>query len=317
MNLIFAGTPAFAVPALEALLRAGHRILAVYTQPDRPAGRGRKLVASPVKQCAQAHGIEIRQPEKISGEEKNIRVDAPDAMIVIAYGLLLPPAVLAIPRLGCINVHASLLPRWRGAAPIPRAIEAGDTETGVSIMQMEAGLDTGPVLAEARTLIHETDTAQTLHDRLAQRGAETLVTAIESLLRSAIVPQPQAVTGVCYAKKLRKEEALLDWTQPVTMLHRKIRALNPWPVASTTWRGKTLRLWEVGPLGETSAQCKPGTVMQTDAAGIRVQTGNGSLTLTRLQAEGGKILAAADFLNGHKLAVGDQLGDAAKNISSR
>ncbi len=191
MNLIFAGTPAFAVPALEALLRAGHTIRAVYTQPDRPAGRGRKLAASPVKQCAQTHGIEIRQPEKISGEEKILRADAPDAMIVIAYGLLLPPPILAIPRHGCINVHASLLPRWRGAAPIPRAIEAGDAETGVSIMQMEAGLDTGPVLAEARIPIHASDTAQTLHDRLAQLGADTLVATLERLARGAVTPQPQ------------------------------------------------------------------------------------------------------------------------------
>ena len=308
MNLIFAGTPAFAVPALEALLCAGHCIRAVYTQPDRPAGRGRKLTASPVKLCAQIHGIEIRQPEKIFGEEKNIRADVPDAMIVIAYGLLLPPAVLAIPRLGCINVHASLLPRWRGAAPIPRAIEAGDTETGVCIMQMEAGLDTGPVLAQARTPIHETDTAQTLHDRLAALGADTLVTTIESLVHSAIAPQPQAVTDVCYAKKLRKEESLLDWNETAVVLHRRIRALNPWPVASTAWHGKTLRLWEVGPLETRSTAGAPGTIVQVDAAGIRVQTGNGSLTLTRLQTEGGKILSAADFLNGHKLAAGDRLG---------
>jgi methionyl-tRNA formyltransferase len=249
MNLIFAGTPAFAVPALEALLRAGHRIRAVYTQPDRPAGRGRKLAASPVKQCAQTHGIEVRQPEKISGEEKILRADAPEAMIVIAYGLLLPPPILALSRHGCINVHASLLPRWRGAAPIPRAIEAGDTETGVSIMQMEAGLDTGPVLAEARTPIHATDTAQTLHDRLAQLGAETLVATLERLVRGAVTPQPQDNAGACYAKKLSKEESRLDWTQPAIVLHRRIRALNPWPVASTVWRGKTLRLWEVGPGG--------------------------------------------------------------------
>jgi len=317
MNLIFAGTPQFAVPALEALLRAGHRIRAVYTQPDRPAGRGRKLAASPVKQCAQTHGIEVRQPEKISGEEKILRADAPEAMIVIAYGLLLPPPILALPRHGCINVHASLLPRWRGAAPIPRAIEAGDTETGVSIMQMEAGLDTGPVLAEARTPIHATDTAQTLHDRLAQLGAETLVATLERLVRGAVTPQPQDNAGACYAKKLSKEESRLDWTQPAIVLHRRIRALNPWPVASTVWRGKTLRLWEVGPLEARHATGAPGTIVQADAAGIRVLTGDGVLTLTRLQAEGGKILAANDFLNGHKLAAGDRLGDATQSTPSR
>ena len=317
MNLIFAGTPQFAVPALEALLRAGHTVRAVYTQPDRPAGRGRKLATSPVKQCAQTHGIEIRQPEKISGEEKILRDDAPEAMIVIAYGLLLPPAVLASPRHGCINVHASLLPRWRGPAPIPRAIEAGDTVTGVSIMQMEAGLDTGPVLAEARTPVHETDTAQTLHDRLAQLGAETLIATLERLARGAITPQSQDPSGACYARKLRKEESPLDWTQPAMVLHRKIRALNPWPVASTTWRGKTLRLWEVGPLEARRAAGAPGAIVQADTAGIRVQTGDGVLTLTRLQAEGGKILAAGDFLNGHKLKAGDRLGDEAENITNR
>lgn len=316
VNLIFAGTPAFAVPALEALLRAGHRIRAVYTQPDRPAGRGRKLAASPVKQCALIHGLEIRQPEKISGEEKILCHDAPEAMIVIAYGLLLPPAVLAIPRHGCINVHASLLPRWRGAAPIPRAIEAGDTVTGVSIMQMEVGLDTGPVLAELRTPIHETDTAQTLHDRLAPLGAETLVATLESLIHGAITPQSQDAAGACYAKKLRKEESLLDWDQPAKILHRKMRALIPWPVASTTWGGKTLRLWEAGPLEATGAAGLSGTIVQADASGIRVQTGNGTLTLTRLQAEGGKILSAGDFLNGHKLATGDRLGDETKIITN-
>ncbi|MEK9134019.1 MAG: methionyl-tRNA formyltransferase, partial [Pseudomonadota bacterium] len=248
MNLIFAGTPAFAVPALEALLRADHVIRAVYTQPDRPAGRGRKLMASAVKQCAEKHGIEIRQPEKIAGEEGRLRADAPDAMIIIAYGLLLPESILAIPRYGCINVHASLLPRWRGAAPIPRAIEAGDSVTGVSIMQMEAGLDTGPVLAEARLPIHDNDTSQTLHDRLAQLGAQTLVAVLERLTRGAITAQPQDASLASYARKLRKDESPLDWTQPASVLHRKIRALNPWPVASTTWRGKTLRLWEAGPL---------------------------------------------------------------------
>ena len=317
MNLIFAGTPQFAVPSLEALLRAGHRIRAVYTQPDRPAGRGRKLAASPVKQCALTHGIEIRQPEKISGEEKILRDDAPEAMIVIAYGLLLPPSILAIPHRGCLNVHASLLPRWRGAAPIPRAIEAGDAESGISIMQMEAGLDTGPVLAEARTPILATDTAQTLHNRLAQLGAETLVATLERLSRGEITPQSQDNAAACYAKKLRKEESLLDWTRPAVELHRKIRALNPWPVASTTSRGKTLRLWEVGPLESRAHAGAPGTIVHADANGIRVQTGDGVLTVTRLQAEGGKILAAGDFLNGHKLAVGERLGDATQNTSGR
>ena len=309
MNLIFAGTPPFAVPALEALRRAGHRLLAVYTQPDRPTGRGRQLGASPVKQWALEHGIEIRQPEKFTGEENRLRADAPDAMIVIAYGLLLPASVLAIPRFGGINVHASLLPRWRGAAPIPRAIEAGDTVTGISIMQMEAGLDTGPVLADARTPIHETDTAQTLHDRLASLGAVSLVATLEKLVQGKVNPQTQNEARASYAKKLRKDEAPLDWKHPAQVLHRKIRAFAPWPVASTVWQGQTLRLWEVGPLPEPSAAGAAGTIARADAAGIDVFTGDGVLRITRLQAEGGKILAAGDFLNGHRLAAGDRLGD--------
>ena len=313
MNLVFAGTPAFAVPALEALLRAGHVIRAVYTQPDRPAGRGRKLLASAVKQCAEKHSLEIRQPEKIAGEENRLHADAPDAMIVIAYGLLLPESILAIPRYGCINVHASLLPRWRGAAPIPRAIEAGDDVTGVSIMQMDAGLDTGPVLAEARLPIHDDDTAQTLHDRLALLGADSLVTALERFSRGEIRPQPQDGSRACYAKKLRKEEGALDWTQPASVLHRKIRALVPWPVTTTTWHGKTLRLWETGPLVKKNTPGVPGTIVQADTGGVYVQTGEGVITITRLQAEGGKILAVGEFLNGHPLAAGDRLGDEARH----
>ena len=317
MNLIFAGTPAFAVPALEALLRAGHRIRAVYTQPDRPAGRGRKLTASPMKLCAQQHGLEIRQPEKLAGEENRLRSEAPDAMIVIAYGLLLPESILGIPRYGCINVHASLLPRWRGAAPIPRAIEAGDAITGVTIMQMDTGLDTGPVLTEARTPIDDNDTAQSLHDRLAQLGADTLVTSLEGLARGEIRPQAQDPARASYAKKLRKDESSVDWTLPAAVLHRKIRALVPWPVASTIWRGKTLRLWETGSLVQGIAPDAPGKVLLADAGGIRVSTGAGVLTLTRLQAQGGKILTAGDFLNGHPLTAGDWMGNETGNVTSR
>jgi methionyl-tRNA formyltransferase len=235
-------------------------------------------------------------------------------MIVIAYGLLVPETILTIPRYGCINVHASLLPRWRGAAPIPRAIETGDADTGVSIMQMEAGLDTGPVLAEARLPIHDNDTAQTLHDRLAPLGAETLVRTLERLARGEIRPQPQDASRACYAKKLRKEESALDWKQPASVLHRKVRALVPWPVMYTTWHGKTLRLWEAGPLVKKNTPGVPGTVVQADAGGVRVMTGEGVLTITRLQAEGGKILTAGEFLNGHPLAPGDRFGDEARGI---
>jgi len=317
VNLVFAGTPVFAVPALDALLRAGHTVRVVYTQPDRPAGRGRKLTASPVKEFAQTHGLEIRQPLNLKEDIGPLQALAPEAMIVIAYGLILPPAVLAIPKYGCINVHASLLPRWRGAAPIPRAIEAGDTVTGVCIMQMEAGLDTGPVLTKAETVITETDNAQTLHDRLASLGAQTLVPTLEHLVHGGIRPQPQNEAQACYAKKLRKDESPVDWTKPAVALHRKIRALNPWPVASTTWNGKVVRLWEVGPFEPTETARAPGTVVRADASGIRVITGNGILCVTRLQAEGGKILAAGDFLNGHRITAGDRLGDNSASLSVR
>ncbi len=313
MNLVFAGTPAFAVPALAALLRAGHQVRAVYTQPDRPAGRGRKLNLSPVKQFALQHQLEIQQPPKLTGAENQLHDYAPEAIIVIAYGLLLPPSILSIPALGCINVHASLLPRWRGAAPIARAIEAGDSVSGVSIMQMEAGLDTGPVWMQAQTPIHDSDTAQTLHDRLATLGADALLTSLQQIAAGKLKPQPQNAAQACYAKKLRKDEALLDWSQSALTLRRKIRALNPWPVASTTWQGKTFRLWEVGESDKSNSNAPPGTIVRADATGVRVATGDGVLNIIRLQAEGSKVLAAADFLNGHRLVSGDRLGDATQN----
>ncbi len=311
MNLVFAGTPPFAVPALEALLRAGHSIQAVYTQPDRPAGRGRKLTASAVKQCAQTHGLVVRQPPNLKDETPALRELAPEAIIVIAYGLLLPPAVLVIPRYGCINVHASLLPRWRGAAPIPRAIEAGDAETGVTIMQMEAGLDTGPMLARAPVPILASDTAQFLHDRLAPLGAQTLLAVLNRLARDDVRALPQDEAAACYAKKLRKDEAPLDWSQPAQHLHRKVRALNPWPVACTTFQGRVLRVWEVGPPNFSLPSAGvPGTVVSADAASIGVATGDGVLHVTRLQETGGRVLSAGEFLNGARLAPGDCLGGA-------
>ncbi len=309
MNLVFAGTPQFAVPSLKALLAAGHHIRAVYTQPDRPAGRGRQLGVGAVKQLAVAHGLPVRQPPSLRDSVAELAALAPDAMIVIAYGLLLPAAVLAVPRLGCLNVHASLLPRWRGAAPIARAIEAGDTRTGVCIMQMDEGLDTGPVLARAELAIAETDTAASLHDRLAELGATTLVTTLERLARGAIEAEPQDAAGACYARKLRKEEALIDWQQPARVLHCKIRAFNPWPVAHTTFRGRRLRLWEVAPLA-TAPQppAAAGTIVRADAAGVVVAAADGAVTVTRLQLEGGKVLTAADFVNGQRVTAGERLG---------
>ncbi len=311
MNLVFAGTPEFAVPTLQALHAAGHRILAVYTQPDRPAGRGRKLTTSPVKRYAEAHGLPLHQPRtlKSDAETERLRALAPDAMIVVAYGLILPAAILAIPRHGCINVHASLLPRWRGAAPIARAIEAGDRASGVSIMQMDAGLDTGAILAMAETPLTAIDNARSLHDRLAPLGAATLLATLAQLAQGALQARAQDNAHACYADKLRKDEAPIDWRQPAAVIHRKIRAFNPRPVAVSTLREMTLRLWEVAPLvTATPNPTVPGTVLSADAGGIRVQTGDGALTLTRVQAEGGTVLTAAEFLNGHALAAGEHLG---------
>ncbi len=309
MNLVFAGTPEFAVPALQALIEAGHRILAVYTQPDRPAGRGRKLAPSPVKEFALARGIEVRQPTTLKGdaEAAALRALRPDAMIVIAYGLLLPKSVLEIPKHGCINVHASRLPRWRGAAPIQRAIEAGDSASGVTIMQMEEGLDTGPMLAVSGTPISDDDTGASLHDRLSVLGATLLVETLAKLERGAITPQPQDNAQATYAAKLKKEEARLDWTMDAALLARRVRAFNPWPVAHTTLDGQTLRVWEARPEGAEDA-VPAGTVLAAGASGIRVQCGRGTLVITRLQPEGGKMLDARAFLNGRALPAGTQLG---------
>ncbi len=307
MNLVFAGTPEFAVPSLRALHDAGHRILAVYTQPDRPAGRGRRVSEGPVKRYALHHGLRIAQPPNLKPDSvvAELRALKPDAMIVVAYGLILSPAVLQIPQHGCINVHASLLPRWRGAAPIQRALEAGDAETGIPIMQMDEGLDTGEILVSAATTISETDTGETLHGRLAELGAKTLAAAVAQLGSGTAVRRPQGPGGASYAKKLSKDEARIDWRQAASTLHRRIRAFNPWPVAYTVWAGHMLRLWEVRPLGEgTDTVEPPGTVVAADADGVRVQTGNGVLCVTRLQLEGGRPLGPADFLRGHSLAAG-------------
>ena len=309
MNLVFAGTPEFAVPALSALLAAGHRILAVYTQPDRPAGRGRKLAQSAVKQFALEHGLDVRQPASLKpdAEAAALRTLAPDAMIVIAYGLLLPKSILAIPKHGCINVHASLLPRWRGAAPIQRAIEAGDRSTGVTIMLMEEGLDTGPMLATAETPITVTDTGASLHDRLSTLGARLLVDTLARLEQAALAPQPQDSTQANYAAKLKKEEARLDWSSDAAVLARRVRAFNPWPVATTLLDNQVLRVWMANAENGTH-DAEPGTVLAADADGIRVQCGEGILCITQLQAEGGKPLDARTFLNGRRLSPGIRLG---------
>lgn len=307
MRIVFAGTPAFAVPTLEALVDAGHDVAAVFTQPDRPAGRGRHVTPSAVKAFALANALTVRQPPNMREAAGSVAALRPEVMVVAAYGSILPPAILSLPRLGCVNVHASLLPRWRGAAPVARAIEAGDTETGVSIMQMDAGLDTGPVLSQTRTPIGADETTAQVQDRLARIGAALLVSTLLRLERGDIVAQPQDASQACYAPKLQKSEALIDWSQPALTLHRKVRALNPRPVARTLLNGDAIRLWDVGPVEATSGG-EPGTLMQADAAGIRVATGSGVLTVMRLQAAGGKLLSAREFLNGTRLKPGDRFG---------
>nr|WP_324316688.1 methionyl-tRNA formyltransferase [Povalibacter sp.] len=302
MSIVFAGTPDFSVPALDALVASRHRVVAVYTQPDRPAGRGQQLAMSAVKQCALRHGLPVEQPPTLrdAAAVERLKSWQPDLMVVVAYGLILPATVLQIPLLGCLNIHASLLPRWRGAAPIHRALQAGDAQTGVTIMQMDAGLDTGPMLLERVTPIEPTDTGSTLHDRLAQLGAEALIAAIDGLQDGSIAPRPQPETGATYASKLRKDEALIDWQRTSTEIDRQIRAFNPWPVAETRWNGQQLRIWQASPSAE-AVSAAPGTVIGGDAHGIRVATGDGVIALMRIQLAGRRAVSAAEFMNAHRI----------------
>jgi methionyl-tRNA formyltransferase len=306
LRLIFAGTPDFAVPCLAALLDAGHEVAGVYTQPDRPAGRGRKLQMSPVKTLALARGLAVYQPESLKRDPRaveQLQALGADLMVVVAYGLLLPVSVLESPRFGCVNVHASLLPRWRGAAPIQRAILAGDAETGVCIMRMEAGLDTGPVYHRIATPIAPSETGGTLHDRLAELGARALVAALPGIADGSLTPAPQDDARATYAHKLTKEEATVDWSLPAIAIERQVRAFDPWPVAQTTLEGATLRLWSVEAQSAHDAEGSgvPGTVVVADRAGIRVATGSGHLCITRLQPAGKKPMSAADYLNARQL----------------
>jgi methionyl-tRNA formyltransferase len=301
MKILFAGTPDFAVPSLR-VAAANDEVAAVLTQPDRSAGRGRGLVTSPVKQEALRLGIEVLQPETLKGSDTQdlLRAFNADLMIVVAYGLILPRKVLAIPRHGCWNMHASLLPRWRGAAPIQRAIEAGDDETGVCLMQMEAGLDTGPVLLSASTTIGETETGGQLHDRLAQLGAHLLGEGLQQL-RNGTLPlaQPQPAEGVTYAHKLDKAEAKLDWSQPAEVLARKVRAFNPWPVAEAQVGGERLRIHEAIEVAALP-NAEPGRIVAANKQGIDIACGDGALRLRNVQREGGKIISAADYLNARR-----------------
>ena len=301
LRIAFAGTPEFALAALDALAGSPHDVCGVWTQPDRPAGRGRKLSPSPVKRRALELGLPVHQPLSLKPAEAqaHIKEAKPDVMVVVAYGLILPSAVLALPRLGCLNIHASLLPRWRGAAPIQRAILAGDRESGVSIMQMDKGLDTGDVLLERATPIAPDESAGALHDRLAELGAHALLEVLARL--PDLKRRPQAAAGVTYADKLSKEEALLDWRRPAVELARAVRAYNPWPVAHTLHQGKPLRVWRAAVAGD-AAGAEPGTVLTAGRQGIDVATGAGVLRLLEVQPAGGKPVAAADFANGRRLA---------------
>ena len=301
LRIIFAGTPTFAVPCLRAAARHSE-VVAVYTQPDRPAGRGRALTASPVKLEALQRGIEVLQPETLKKKVSRdaLRALEPDIMIVVAYGLILPQSILDIPKYGCWNVHASLLPRWRGAAPIQRAIEAGDTDTGVCLMQMEKGLDTGAVLLSQSLAIGAHDTGGQLHDRLSELGAQVLADGL-GLLRAGIVPipRPQPDDGVIYAHKLDKHEAKLDWSQPAVVLANKVRAFNPWPVAEADIAGERLRIHGAIAVSVAHGQT-PGTVLAAGRDGIDIACADGALRIRALQRAGGKVITAADYLNARR-----------------
>jgi methionyl-tRNA formyltransferase len=299
LRIVFAGTPEFSAPCLEACRASGANVVAVYTQPDRPAGRGRKLTPSPVKLAALAANIPVEQPETLKSVEAREKLAAyrPDLMVVVAYGLILSPKVLAIPRLGCWNVHASLLPRWRGAAPIQRAILAGDMESGVDLMQMEAGLDTGPVLLERRTPINRDDTGGSLHDRLSLLGADVLAEGLRRMLAGeSLQARPQSDDGVMYAHKLEKAEARLDFTRSAIALERQVRAFDPWPVAEGDIAGENVRIWAARAV-EQNHQNAPGNVIAARRDGIDIACGEGVLRVTALQRAGGKRVSAADYLN--------------------
>ena len=314
MRVIFAGTPEFARVALAHLHEAGFDIPLVLTQPDRPAGRGMKLQASAVKQWAQAQQIPVAQPRSLRMDGKYpedaaavrtaIETARADVMVVAAYGLILPQWVLDLPRLGCLNIHGSVLPRWRGAAPIHRAIEAGDAETGVTIMQMDAGLDTGDMLLVQTLPINPQDTTESLHDALAALGARLIVQALQQAQTGALQGVAQAADGICYAHKIDKREAALDWTQPATTLARRVRAFNPFPVASSVLGGETIKFWRVQALPPHSRAAQPGEVVAVSAEGVDIATASGVLRATRLQKAGGKPLEVADFLHGFALHPG-------------
>jgi len=300
LRVIFAGTPDFAAKHLHALLASQHEVVAVYTQPDRPAGRGKKLTPSAVKTLALEHDIAVHQPPSLKDEEAQqiLAAHHADVMVVVAYGLLLPKTVLEMPRLGCINVHGSILPRWRGAAPIQRSIWAGDAETGVTIMQMDEGLDTGDMLHIDRLPIQSSDTSATLYDKLAERGPISLIHVLDNI--DTITPEKQDDAIATYAKKLSKEEALIDWHSDAEQIERNIRAFNPWPVVWMKVNDQNIKVWSAEVVSDVSTQHKPGTIIQADKNGIMIATGTTALRILSLQIPGKKAMSAADVVNARK-----------------
>ncbi len=303
MRIAYAGTPEFAVPPLIALLDSRHDVVGVLTPPDRPKGRGRHVTASPVKLTAQEHQIPLSQPQSLrdGAALADLREWRPDVLVVVAYGLILPQAVLELPRLGCVNIHASLLPRWRGAAPIQRALLAGDRETGVTLMLMEAGLDTGPILLQEAVPIRATDTAGSLHDSLSKLGAGALLKALDALESGSLTPRPQPREGVTYAAKISKSEAVIDWAQSAEEITRKIRAFNPWPIAETPLDGEQIRVYAASVLPTPPTQA-PGTLALTRDGDVIVACGVGTLTLTEVQRPGRRPISGRDWANTAGLA---------------
>lgn len=307
MKVLFAGTPDFAVPPLQALANE-HEIIGVFTQPDRRSGRGKKVTLPPVKVLAEQLGIPVHQPESLKNQVQLIAELRPDVMVVVAYGMLLPQAILDIPRLGCINIHASLLPRWRGAAPIHRAIEAGDSESGVSIMRMELGLDTGPVYKMLRTPILDTDTTATLHDKLSGLGAQGICQTLSLLAEQPdLEPQPQDDALACYAKKLHKQEADINWSLSAREIQQRIRAFIPFPVAQCQHNDTRIRIWQAKISEQNNVDSAPGTVLSANEEGIKIQCGSGSLTLETLQRDGSKAMPWTEFANGYPISINDRL----------
>lgn len=307
LRVIFAGTPDFAAQHLQALLSSEHNVLSVYSQPDRPAGRGRKLTASPVKALALDHGIQVEQPVSLKDPQAQqvLARHQADIMVVVAYGLILPQVVLSTPRLGCINVHGSLLPRWRGAAPIQRAILAGDLSSGITVMQMDAGLDTGPMLHKTQTPITATDTSASLYQKLALLGCTSLIQTLDRLQSSTLTAQAQDPNAANYAEKLSKAEGAINWHQSAEAISLQIRGLNPWPVAYSDWQGSRLRIWMAHAISSNSGQA-PGTLVALDNTGLEIVCGTGHLKITQLQWPGGKALTASELMNlKQKMTLGE------------